>query len=445
MGQEELFESLPEQSSPAGGGAMGAARLREPSRDQIELRAMDLDGLIGADDAARVMWGYASRLDLSALESAIKSRDGVAGHPAIAPRLLLALWLYATSQGVGSARALATLCERDDGFRWLCGGVSVNHHTLSDFRVSQATLLDALLIEHTAALAAAGVIDFDVLGQDGIRVRASAGAGSFRRRPTLRKALKKARCLVERLKRETGDDPGASTARIKAARQRAAADQVARIEDALAKHVELAAERARRKKRNAKQTAKQKPPRASTTDADARVMKMPDGGFRPAYNLQIASVVEQQIVVGVAVETSGSDHGEMQPMIEQIKARTGQTPRRYLVDGGFLKNSAIEWAAAPDNGAIEVYCPAMATRHGTDPYAPHPKDGPGVAAWRRRMKSRIGKAIYKRRAILECVNARGRNWILDRLTVRGPAKVRAVLLWFALANNILQGHRLTTA
>jgi transposase len=195
MGQEELFEGLPEQCSPAGGGALGAARLREPARDQIELRAMDLDSLIGADDPVRVIWGYASRLDLSALENAIKSREGVAGHPAIAPRLLLALWLYATIRGVGSARALAKLCERDDGFRWLCGGVSVNYHTLADFRVSQSVLLDALLIEHTASLAAAGVIDFDVLGQDGIRVRASAGAGSFRRRPTLVKAVEKARRL----------------------------------------------------------------------------------------------------------------------------------------------------------------------------------------------------------------------------------------------------------
>ncbi len=445
MGQEELFDGLPEQCSPAGGGALGAARLREPARDQIELRAMDIDSLIGADDPVRVIWGYASRLDLSALENAIKSREGVAGHPAIAPRLLLALWLYATIRGVGSARALAKLCERDDGFRWLCGGVSVNYHTLADFRVSQSVLLDALLIEHTASLAAAGVIDFDVLGQDGIRVRASAGAGSFRRRPTLVKAVEKARRLVEQLKREGDDDPDASNKRIAAARERAAAERLARIEDALAKHAELAAERARRKKRNAKQTRKQKPPRASTTDADARVMKMPDGGFRPAYNFQIASAVEQQIVVGVAVETSGSDHGQLQPMIEQIKARTGQTPRRYLVDGGFLKNSAIEWAAAPANGAIEVYCPAMATRHGTKPYAPRRKDGPGVAAWRRRMKSCIGKALYKRRAILECINARGRAWILRQLTVRGRAKARAVLLWFALANNILQGHRLTTA
>lgn len=445
MGQEELFKGLGEQSSPGGGGSVGAARLREPVRDQVELRAVDLEGLVGADHPVRVIWGYVERLDLSALEDAIKAREGTAGHPAIAPRLLLALWLYATSQGVGSARALARQCERDEAYRWLCGGVSVNYHTLADFRVAHPALLDGLLVEHVASLAAAGVVDFDVLGQDGIKVRASAGASSFRRRPTLVKAMKKARRLVERLKQENDDDPGASNRRIEAARERAAAERVARIEDAIAKQAELEAERARRKKRNANQTKKQGEPRASTTDADARVMKMADGGFRPAYNLQIASAVEQQIVLAVEVETTGSDHGRLKPMLERIKAGFGRTPRRYLADGGFLKNDDLEWAAQPANGAIKVYCPAPASKHGTDPHAPRPDDGPGVAAWRRRMKSPAGKAIYKRRAIVECLNARFRHWNLRQLTVRGRAKVRAVLLWFALANNILRGHSLVSA
>ena len=443
MGEKELFEGLPEQGVPERGA--GAPRLREPVRDQVELRAVDIETLIGADHPARVIWGYVTKLDLSAIEDAIGSREGTAGHPAIAPRLLLALWLYATSQGVGSARALAKLCACDDAYRWLCGGVSVNYHTLADFRVAHPWLLDELLIEHVASLAAAGVVDFDVLGQDGIRVRASAGASSFRRVPTLHKALKKARRLVERLKRETDDDPDASNRRIKAAQARAAAERQARIEAALAKQAELAAERERRKRKNANQTKKQKEPRASTTDADARVMKMADGGFRPAYNLQIASAVEQQIVVAVDVETKGSDHGCLKPMLERIKARFARTPQRYLADGGFLKHSDLAWAAAPANGAIKVYCPAPRNKHATDPYQPRPEDDPATADWRRRMKSPTGKAIYKRRAIIECLNARGRRCNLRQLTVCGREKVRAVLLWFALANNILQGHRLAAS
>jgi transposase len=445
MGRDELFEGLAAQGAPERAGWSGAPRLREPVRDQVELRAVDLEGLVGADHPVRVIWGYVAKLDLSVLEAAIGSRAGTPGHPAIAPRLLLALWLYATSQGVGSARALAKLCERDDAFRWLCGGVGVNHHTLADFRVAHPGLLDELLIEHVASLAAAGVVDFDVLGQDGIKVRAGAGASSFRRVPTLRKALGKARRLVEHLKRETDDDPDASNRRIKAAQARAAAEQQARIEDALAKQAELAAERTRRTRKNANQTKKQGAPRASTTDADARVMKMADGGFRPAYNLQIASAVEQQIVLAVDVETTGSDHGCLRPMLERIEARFGRTPRRYLVDGGFLKHGDIAWAADPANGAIEVYCPAPRNKHATDPYRPRPDDDPAIADWRRRMNSPAGKAIYKRRAIIECLNARARRYNLRQLTVRGRDKVRSVLLWFALANNILQGHRLAAA
>jgi transposase len=231
MSEKGLFEGLPEQVAPERAGATGAPRLREPVRDQVALRAVDIESLIGAEHPARVIWGYVERLDLRALEDAIGSRTGTPGHPAIAPRLLLALWLYATSEGVGSARALARLCERDDAYRWLCGGVSVNHHTLADFRVAHPALLDELLVEHVAS----GVVDFDVLGQDGIRVRASAGASSYRRAPSLHKALKKTHRLVERLKREIDDDPDAGNRRIEAARQRAAAEKLARIESALAK------------------------------------------------------------------------------------------------------------------------------------------------------------------------------------------------------------------
>jgi transposase len=442
MNQKGLFEGLSEQSAPEREGAMGAPRLREPVRDQVALRAVDIESLIGADHPARVIWGYVERLDLSALEDAIRSRAGTPGHPAIAPRLLLALWLYATSQGVGSARALEKLCARDDAFRWLCGGVSVNYHTLADFRVAHPALLDELLVEHVASLVASGVVDFDVLSQDGIRVRASAGASSFRRAPSLHKALKKTRRLVERLKREIEDDPDASGRRIEAAQKRAAADKLARIEAALAKQAELAAERARRKRKNANQTKKQKEPRASTTDPDARVMKMADGGFRPAYNIQLAGAAEQQVVVAVDVETKGSDRGRLKPMIERIRARFRRTPKRYLADGGFHKNDDIEWAARPANGAIKVYCPAPRSKHRTDPYAPRPDDGPGVAAWRRRMDSPAGNAVYKRRSICEAVNARGRMFNLRQLTVRGREKVRSIALWFALTNNILQGHRL---
>ena len=442
MGREGLFDDLAETREKDGGASPGRPRLREPERRQIELRAIDLDAAIGADHPARTIWAYVERLDLRVLEDRVMSRAGMPGHPAIAPRLMLALWLYATSEGVGSARALARLCESHDAYRWLCGGVSVNYHTLAEFRVAHAALLDALLVENVAALAAAGAIDLDTLAQDGVRVRAGAGASSFRRVPTLHKALKRAERAVRRLKRELDDDPDASNRRIAAARERAAADRLARVERALKEQAKLAEEERRRRARDKKKLAKRGAPRVSTTDPEARVMKMADGGFRPAYNVQIESAPTAQVVVALDVETSGSDRGLMRPMLERVRRLYERLPRRQLADAAFGKKADIEWAAAC---GVLVHCPPLKNRHGTDPYAPRPDDGPGIAAWRRRMKSPAGKALYKRRSVCECIHARFRNWNLRQFTVRGRAKIRAVALWFALANNILATRRLCPA
>src|SRR3954466_11700260 len=186
MAADDLFEDLPAHSKPQHDAApIGAPRLREPQRDQLALRAVDIESLIGEDHPVRLIWSYVEGLDLSELENRIKARGERPGHPATSPRLLLALWLYATGEGVGSARALSRLCESHDAYRWLCGGVSVNYHTLADFRVGCADVLDRLLTEHVTALVEAGIIDLAVLAQDGVRVRASAGAASFRREGTL--------------------------------------------------------------------------------------------------------------------------------------------------------------------------------------------------------------------------------------------------------------------
>ena len=437
----ELFEELPEQVKSDTEAPNGTPRLREPRRDQIELRAMDIESLIGEDHRARVIWAYVEGLDLSELEERIKSREGRPGHPAISPRLLLALWLYATSEGVGSARALERLCESHDAYRWLCGGVSVNYHTLADFRVGCADLLDRLLAEHLAALAQAGLVDLDALAQDGVRIRASAGAASFRREARLDQHLSTANAVVDQLKREVETGSNASNQRIKAARERAAVERSERVSAAKAA---LEAIKRQRKAREEKRDNGKKPkqPRASTTDPQARVMKMADGGFRPGYNIQVASAAGEQIVVGLEVTNAGSDRGLMRPMLERLRAQLGHLPRRHLADGGFCSAQDIEWA---EGQGIEVYCPPTQTKHGTDPYQPRRGDGPGVLVWRSRMASEAGKAEYKLRSVCECIHARWRNWDLRQLPVRGFEKVRAIALWHALTNNILQGHRLASA
>ncbi len=441
MSGDELFPDLARQTK-AQPFDTGKPRLREPVRDQIELRAVDLERLLAFDHRARVIWDYVQRLDLRALEEAVQAREHTSGQAPASPRLLLALWLFATSEGVGSARALARLCESHDAYRWLCGGVSVNYHGLADFRTAHPDLLDQLLTENVASLAVAGVIDLDEVAQDGVRVRASAGTGSFRRRKKLHKELKKAQRLLQRLKQEADDDPQASSRRIKAAQERAALEREARVAAALDKLAEIEAQRARRGRANKKKDIKPQEPRASTTDPDARVMKMADGGFRPAYNCQIASAAGGQIVIAVDAKTTGSDRGLMRPMLNAVKQRYHRWPKRHLVDGGFNKNEDTEWAAG--NG-VKVYGPPSRSKHKRDPYGARPDDGPGVDAWRARMNSPHGKGVYKRRARAECINARFRNWGLYRFTVRGIEKVATVLQWFALANNILAGHRLIRA
>jgi transposase len=441
MAGDELFGELPAQAKPqVEAPPAGAPRLREPKRDQIELRVVDIESLIGEDHVARLIWAYVESLDLSELEDRIKSRGDRPGHPATSPRLLLALWLYANSDGVGSARALDRLCSCHDAYRWLCGGVSVNYHTLADFRAGCGDLLDRLLEEHLAALDKARLIDLHTLAQDGVRIRASAGTASFRREASLDQHLAMAQAVVETLKREVEAQPDASNRHIEAAKKRAARERSERVKAALGELAQIKRKRQQLEDKGGN-GKKPKEPRASTTDPQARVMKMADAGFRPGYNVQVVSAAGEQIVVSVDVSNNGSDHGQMRPMLERLDGR-GHLPQRHVADGGFSSADDIEWAH--DNG-VEVYSPAKQSKAGTDPYLPRPRDGAGVLAWRARMASEAGKAQYKVRTICECIHARWRNWGLRQVTVRGIKKIRAVVLSYALTNNILQGYRLANA
>jgi transposase len=415
------------------------ARVVTADRQQIELRPFDLESLLPPEHRARAIWAMVEGLDLTKFSETIVARGSEPGRPALDPKVLVALWLYATSEGVGSARELARLCEAHDAYRWLCGGVSVNYHTLSDFRVANGELLDRLLIENVATLEACGVIDLDKLAQDGVRVRASAGAASFRRRGRLEEHLARAQQVVEQLKREVHDEPGASNRRIRAARQRAARERVEKVKSALKTLGEVEAQRERRMKTNRNQAEKQKEPRASTTDPGVRVMKMADGGYRPAYNVQVVSAAGEQIVVAVEPLTVGSDRGLIRPMLEKIRKRFARLPSRHLADGGFGANNDIEWA---HNEGVAIHCPPTKSKHGRDPYQPRDDDGPGVSAWRARMASDEGRKQYRDRPKCECIHARWRNWDLTHLNVRGEAKVMAVVLWHALTNNIMQADRI---
>lgn len=428
---EGLFGVLPIPERAPGVREQRAApvRVQWPNRLQMEMRPIDLEGLLAEDHQARLVWGYVERQDLSLLYARIKAVEGGVGRAPIAPEILLSLWLYATLEGVGSARALARLCEAHDAYRWLCGGVGVNHHTLSDFRVGCGEFLDRLLTANVAALLSCGAVTMVRVAQDGMRVRADAGAASFRRKARLQDCLAQAKAQVEALKREIEDDPDATNRRQQAARERAARAREQRIAQALARLPQVE----QVKKANGESVDKA---RVSTTDAQATVMKMADGGYRPAYNAQLATDTRTQVIVGVDVITRGSDQGQMAPMVEQLEARYAQRPQEMLVDGGFTRLADIERVAA----RTTVYAPVPKPKdERRDPHTPLPGDSAAVAQWRVRMGADEAKAIYKERAATaECVNALARNRGLSRFNVRGLDKVKSVLLWYALAHNLMR-------
>ena len=443
-----LFEALPEQG-PAE-RAMAAPRLRQAERRQVSLRPLSLEDLLPADHRARFVWAFAERLDLSALYGAIKAVEGHPGHPPADPRILLALWLYATVEGVGSARELDRLCREHIGFEWLCGGVGMNHTTLAEFRVAHGAVLERLLTDSFAAMLKTGHASLARVAQDGMRVRAAAGAASFRRQASLERCRAEAAAEIVRLRAEIDADPGVVSRRQAAARRRAAADRERRVEAALAVAGQLAAKRQGDQRpqdedppRSGDGPAAKPPPepRVSTTDAEARVMKMPDGGFRPAFNLGFASDPRSTMIAAVTLDNSGSDKGQLRPMSEWLAAAYGQRPGEHLVDGGFAKLADIEALAAT---GVVVFAPVPKPRDAArDPHAPRDGDGPGVAAWRQRMGSEAAKAVYKERAATaECVNAQCRNRGLLRFLVRGLKKAKAVGLWHALAHNMICTGRL---
>jgi transposase len=419
-------------------------RVRVPERHQVVMTCGCLDDRLAADHPARAVWAVVDALDLSAFVAGAKAVVGTPGRDPTDPRVLLALWLYAAVDGVGSAREVDRLRRTDDAYRWLAGGLSLNHHTLSDFRGGHGAALDDLFTRVIAALVDKGLVTVRRISQDGTRERACAGAASFRRGPTLDTLLAEAEAHVRDLRARL-DDPEASaalSARRKAAMERAARERVDRVAAAAAALPELERKQAARAKTVSakdKKAGKLKEPRASTTDADARVMKMPDGGFRPAVNVQLAVDTASRAIVGVDVVAAGVDAGLAEPMRAQVEARAGRKVEEHLVDGGYLVLDEVERAAA---AGVAVYVPPKPPRNrdvrGTE-YDPRPTDSDAVKAWRARMGSEAGKAVYKERAAtVETVNAdlkTHRN--LGRLLVRGLAKAKCVALLAALAYNVI--------
>jgi transposase len=424
----------PTAAAPPREGPAALPRVNKPERAQAEMRCESLDQRLDADHTARLVWQLVQGLDLSGLYQKIGAVEGVAGRNASDPRVLFALWLYAATDSVGSARELERLCFEHRAYEWLRGNVPVNYHLLADFRVRHGDLLKELQVDSLAGLIAEGLVSLETAAQDGVRVRASAGSGSFRRQPSLAEAQRQARAHLDQLERDNETDGAGQTLRQQQARERAARERLERVGKALAAAQHIAAQREKRKKGDGAKA------RASTTDPDARNMKMGDGGFRPAYNVQMATDADSGIILNMEVLNEGSDAGQMRPMMEAIKEDLGRAPKSLLADGGF---STIDDIEQTTQGGTSVYTPVKEEgkqkEAGKDPFAPKPKDSPTIAEWRQRMGTAEAKELYKLRApTAELPNARLRNQGVYQMRVRGLAKVKAALWWHVLALNLLR-------
>jgi transposase len=398
-------------------------RVVEPSRAQGVIRFEIPEDTLPLDHPARVLDRVIGTLDLSRFTSEAKAVEGEAGRSILSPRMKLTLWLYGISRGVGSAREIARLTRGDDAFRWIVGDLEVSHHTLSAFRVGHEQALDQLMTDVLAGLMHKGLLPLDLVAQDGTRVRASASAPSFRTYGSLQEC----RCQAElHLKAVLADaDNPERTRAQQAAREAAARDFQRRVAEAIETVTALRAERG----------PAADFPRASTTDADARVMKMPDGGFRPGYNVQLAVAGSEEggprTVVGLRVTNLGSDMGSITPMLADIERRTGDLPEVHLADANHARHACIETAT---RDGVEVVM-AVPRRTGSLEDA-----SPEVAAWRERMVTEEAKRLYRARAgLVELLNAHFKaRFGIDRVLVRGLPKVRCVVLLAGLAFNLIQ-------
>jgi transposase len=423
-------------------------RLLLPNRMQLRWDTINLDSQLPPDHRARVVWAFVETLDLSELHARIKARDDLPGRPAAEPAVLLALWLYATLDGVGSARAIERLCEHHAAYRWLAGGVPANHDMLSEFRRDSGALLDQLLTQSLTALIAEGLISLEELAIDGTKVRARAGHNSLAGRERLDRIETTVAERVATLKSELDHDAGADERKRQARSLRAAEERARRIARAQQRLAEREQEKLERARRHAKEEAKKSAPSVSTSDPEVRQMRMADGATHPAWNVQVATATG--FVVTIEPTDRRNDSGLAVELVAQIELRCGEAPKRLLADATAMTLDDIAGLAerCPD---LQVYSPPAKQRDTITPAAERNRrsqlkhEPQAVKDWRGRMASEEGKATYRRRKLTEHAHAKMKNRGFDRMPVHGIAKVRSVCLLHAIAHNLLHAHGLRSA
>ena len=425
------------------------ARFIQADRGQTRWDFIDLEALLASDHRARIVMSFVESLDLQALYDSIKSREGEPGRPPPDPAVLLALWLYATIEGVGSARQLERLAQRDLAYRWIAGGVPLNYHGLADFRVGHVDVLDRLLSESVTALIGEGVVSLAEIAVDGTKVRANASRDSFKSGSKLVRIGAAVEQRLATLKAEIESDPEASSRRKRAAQERAAREVKERAERARAALDRVRAEKEKRAKTHPQDEAKKKSePKVSLSDPEARCMRFPDGAIRPAYNAQVAITPKEGIIVSVEMTDRRNDAGLAAPMVDDMVRRYGRAPERLLVDTHYATSEDIAALAEHAVGPVKVFAPTPSERDDIKPASlarrakQRAREPESIKEWRSRMGTQAGQEIYGLRKLIERINANLKNHGFGFIPVRGLIKAQAVALWHALANNLMAAHRL---
>jgi len=432
-------------------------RVLRPERGQLRWEMVDLDSQLPPEHRARLVWSFVAGLDLADFYARIKARDDTAGRPASDPAVLLAVWLYATLEGIGAARAIERLCEHHAAYRWLCGGVPVNHDMLSAFRRDSGPELDRLLTQSLTGLIAEGLVTLEEVMIDGTKTQARAGRGSLAQDERLTRIETRVTEHVARLKRELEEDPAGPERRRQERALRAATEQEVRLRRARAKLVELEEEKRERAKTHAKAEAAKSAPAVSTSDPEVRSMKhalgpltrgMADGATRPAWNVQVATA--NGFVVTIEPTDRRNDSGLATDLVAQIERRCGAPPSRLLADATAMTQDEIVSLAEHCPG-LTIYAPVPAERDDVTAETrrkrlwQRAREPAALRDWRQRMASAAGQMVYRRRKLTEHVHARMKNRGFARMPVHGRAKVRVVCLLHALAHNLMHAHWMRAA
>lgn len=417
-------------------------KLKTSCRHQLEFQFRCLDDLVAEDHRVRLIWDFVSNMDLSACSDDIISLKGNAGRSSTDPKILLTLWIYTIIDGNSSARRLEELCDNHDVYKWICGGVSVNRTTLAEFRSKNPRKFDELLTTCIAVMVKNDLVSDSDFSQDGTRIKANAGCNTFHREDSLKELETKISQHIDSLRKEEKASLNAYENRKLAKKERIALEKQQRVQDALRN-----LEEARCAKINTSQTTGNKlteaeltDVRASTTDPQVRKMKMGDGGFRLAYNVQFATGLDSRVIYGVDVVNTldpGTAPRLMAIVHDRLQGLKLGKIKTWIADAAYSAKNDIMKVA---NLFPECfYFAPPKPRKGIDPKKPVKGDCEAIKKWREMIGSDQVKELYKRRcSTAEFSNMQVKNHDLTEFPVRGMSKVKGVAILHAISHNVMR-------